>query len=441
MSFNTELFAGAAKIDITPALGCLLFGYSVERRAERIMDPLSATAIAVKQNDNTIILISAELCLLSIETTNRLRTEIAELTGVKWENVIIGSIHTHSGPITITTSGWGPADYDYIQNELPPKIKKIAVDALNDLKPAVVGVGTSQTLTGINRREIDKDGNVILGQNPNAPYDPTMTLVCFKATDGEYIGSFMHFGAHPTAAARNVAFTRDWPSLMIDKVEQLTSAPAMFFNGAIGDVGPRLSNGRTTGGEEYVIEAGLIAAKDIEVAFNNIKSYDKPKLSLVYGSLLLTYVEPPTREFAEERVAFYEAHPDEIEGVRASQYDQMKKVKEIYESGNEFPKGVEIPQTLISLGDLAIVPAPFEAFCNIALALREKSPFTNTIMLGVTNGHYCYLPTEDQLEFGGYEVDSFKGAGIVSFVDDTDKHFINQNVKLLNDLYKQYERN
>lgn len=430
-----QLLVGVAKENITPVLGTELYGYPLPLRcAERVMDPLMVGAVALRQGEETILLICADSCSFSVEFSNEVRRMVCDAVGVRVENICFSAIHTHSGPITKGSTGWGSANLDYLDNMVAPQAVKAAQKAIEALQPAVMGLGFSETMTGINRREIDKDGNVILGQNPDGPYDPTMTLVCFKTHSGEYIGSIVHFAAHPTAAARNKAFTRDWPGLLVDRVEELTHAPCVYFNGAEGDVGPRLSNGKTTGGEEYVIEAGKIVAADIEKAFRSILGYTTPELKVAYKDILLPFVTPPSEEAVEAEIAQFEANPETIEGVRASRYDQLNRVKAIYDSGKELPHGCEIAQTVIALGDLAIVPAPFEAFCKISLDIKERSPYPHTVLFGLTNGTLGYLPTKDQIPFGGYEVDSFKAIGAISMVEDTDQHFIYQNLATLHEL-------
>ncbi len=300
-----------------------------------------------------------------------------------------------------------------------------------------MGFGTAETLAGINRREIDENGNVILGYDPDGPYDPTVTLICFKALDGTNIGSIAHFAAHPTAAARNCSFTRDWPGVMIDRVAKLTNAPCLFFNGAEGDIAPNVSSRDPYRGEHCIFEPGNMAADSAEEAYNGIEKYFVPKLDLIYGTLSLPFVTPPSYEDCVSEIEEMEKEPEKIEGVRASRYSQLNNVRKVYESGEEFPKALEIPQTIIALDDLVIVPACFEVFCKISLAIREGSPYKHTVLFGLSNGSRGYMPTEDQIPFGGYEVDSFRAVGVVSLVDDTDKHFINQNVDLIKKLYNK----
>lgn len=436
---NSNFYVGAAKEDITPALGCPLYGYpaSIIRNAEKIYDALMVGVIAIKQNESSLLLISAELCALNVDDTTEMKKIISKETGVDDKNIIISAIHTHSGPITRSSAGWGTADSSYLTEVFLPKMIIAAKAAIDRLEPAVMGLGFSETKAGINRREIDEGGNVILGYNPDGPYDPTVTLITFKALNGEHIGSIAHFAAHPTAAARNCSFTRDWPGVMIDRVAKLTNAPCLFFNGAEGDIAPNVSSRDPYRGEHCIFEPGNMAADSAEEAYNGIEKYFVPKLDLIYGTLSLPFVTPPSYEDCVSEIEEMEKDSEKIEGVRASRYAQLKNVRKVYESGEEFPKALEIPQTIIALDDLVIVPACFEVFCKISLAIREGSPYKHTVLFGLSNGSRGYMPTEDQIPFGGYEVDSFRAVGVVSLVDDTDKHFINQNVDLMKKLHNQ----
>jgi hypothetical protein len=42
-------------------------------------------------------------------------------------------------------------------------------------------------------------------------------------------------------------------------------------------------------------------------------------------------------------------------------------------------------------------------FCEIAMDVRERSPFSHTLFFGYTNGWLGYLPTAKGFEEGGYE--------------------------------------
>lgn len=432
-----KLYVGIGKTDITPALGCLLYGYPRKRLAEGILDKLSIGAVALMQGKNAILLISADICGISKETSDNIRAAVAAATSVPAENIYFSTIHTHSGPITRTSAGWGTADQSYLDETLCAAAVTVAREAKQSAKSAVMGVQTVQSMIGINRREI-KDGKVILGQNPNGPYDPTMTLIHFKSTEGAPIGSIVHIAVHPTVAGSNHNITRDWPGYLVDHVEKLTGTCCIYINGAEGDVGPRLSNGQTTATESYIPEIGLQAQKDVQRAYEAMKDFHVPEMRVHTEKVCLPFAQPPAQEIVDSLIKEL-GDPDRLVDVAVTKYAQLNRIKAMYESGEPFPEGAILEQTVTALGELALVPAPFEAFCGIALDIRRKSPYKNTLLLGLTNGSFGYLPTGEQLPYGGYEVDSFHAAGITGFQDDTDERFIAANIDLLHQLRRDSE--
>ena len=65
------------------------------------------------------------------------------------------------------------------------------------------------------------------------------------------------------------------------------------------------------------------------------------------------------------------------------------------------------------------------------MRLREYSPFEYTLSMSNVNGYEAYLPTEDQLVRGGYEVGCFRYNGAHPLRDDADQTVIDENMKLI----------
>ena len=57
----------------------------------------------------------------------------------------------------------------------------------------------------------------------------------------------------------------------------------------------------------------------------------------------------------------------------------------------------------IRIGDLAVCGIPFETFVETGLDLKKRSPFPQTMVVGLANGRHGYLPTPEQHALGGYE--------------------------------------
>ena len=229
-----QLFGGFARTDITPELGILLMGYpDPDRKAESVRDPLQANALVLKQGETTAVLISLTICILEDTDVERIRLGILEQTGIDAERIVVSTIQTHSAPCTMTCWGWCDKDETYVDLIVNQSIKA-AVKASQNLKEIQVGFGKTESDVGVNRRVILADHSVALGNNPWGIYDPEMTVVCFQSADGP-LATLIHYGAHPTVfTSKSRAISRDWPGVMIDRVEDLTGAPALFVNACSG---------------------------------------------------------------------------------------------------------------------------------------------------------------------------------------------------------------
>ena len=57
----------------------------------------------------------------------------------------------------------------------------------------------------------------------------------------------------------------------------------------------------------------------------------------------------------------------------------------------------------VRVGEVGVAAVPFEAFAEIGLELKAKSPFKPTFTIELANGASGYLPTPEQHKLGGYE--------------------------------------
>ena len=103
----------------------------------------------------------------------------------------------------------------------------------------------------------------------------------------------------------------------------------------------------------------------------------------------------------------------------------------MHESGEEFKTHEDISQVLYTFNNAVLVPFPFEMFSEIVMRLREYTNYPYTLCLSCTNGYNVYLPSEDQLCRGGYEVGCFMYGNIFPLADNTDQNIINENLRIL----------
>ena len=428
---------GKAKKAITPPLGTPLYGYPryEQRKATSVHDDLNANVAAFGYGKPSALLISLDICSARSELTNRIAGEIAKEIPIDPKNIVICEIHTHSGPCCTFTPGWGVSNDSYIEEILIPGIVAAAKEAYENAEEALLGIGTTQSLVGINRRELVLDGRAGLGQNPYGCFDPEMTVLSFVNPKKEPLLNIVHYGCHGTASGAGPEISRDWSGYMVDRLEAQTGAMTFFINGAEGDVGPRLSNGRTVGTIAMAAELGGVAAMDAMRAYRNIREFRAVDFATVNGELSVPYKPFPTKEEIKAELA--EIESGEIVGTAIILQNTCKERLKVWENGEEIPKNWTFSQVLFRFNSAVIVPFPFEVFSEITVRLRQYSPFGHTLGLCNANGALAYLPSKEQIARGGYEVDQFTRRHIFTMVDNTDDIIIEENMKLIRKLSEE----
>ena len=427
-ALNSRLMAGIARENITPKLGGLLIGYGSDKGSTAVNDDLTVTALALAYGASKIVLLSATVCLISNELFRKLQPLCAEAADIPLSNVILAATHTHSGPDTMDCD-----DADYCNQVFIPRCIAAVRASVNEMKPVTVGLATTDSRVGINRRQILPDDRVILGQNPWGPYDSEMTVIAFKGDDGKAVANLIHCTAHPTAAGTNTEISRDWPGVMIDRLEKESGTMTMFVNGMQGDVAPRITNGGSDGGRpgniQYAMEVGGLAALDAIRAYKDIREYHDEKMSLATGVIRIPHVPLIPLDEARKELASLEAGRQYRFTWAAKRVFQINI--DLHEKGQTGESYFTYDQTLVKIGSIVLVPVPFEVSCEIGMRLRTYNKYGHTLALGCTNGYNSYLPTRDQIPRGGYEVDRFLWSGERQLVDNADFHLITENLKLM----------
>ena len=426
-----RLYLGAARADITPEIGCHLYGYNDTTFSESIHDRLDATAYAFSQGGKKALLVTLTLCEVNTRLYTELRREISALCGVPFENIILCATHTHSGPNVVGNIGWGDLDMDYYEKIMHPQVIKAVKQAFDTMVPVRMGIGTGLSDVGINRRELTVNNEIGLGQNPWGPYNPVMTVLSFRDDEDKTVANIVHYGCHGTAAGRNTEITRDWSGIMCDRLQALTGGLTSFFNGPEGDVGPRLTNGRTTANIKYVEELGGKAAQDAMAIYNTIRDFHDAELAAGSGDMIVPLSPRISVEEAKAGLAKYDGKTVNIDGQRAAYY---RRVLKSYEDGYEEIPSKSVPQTIVKVGGAAFVTFPYELFSEIGMRVSAYSKFPHVLSLSNANGCEGYFPTQDQLCRGGYEIGMFQTTGVQTFTDDADFALVTETLKNMEEI-------
>ncbi len=422
----SKLYLGAAKTDITPKIGCQLYGYSGDIFSGSIHDRLSAAAYVFKQDGVLSALVNVTVCLVKTELCAEIRNKISTEVGIPYENIIIASTHTHSGPNTRGNVGWGDIDSEYCEEIFVPNIIEAVKNAANDMQEVTVGYAFDNSLVGINRRELRADNTMNLGQCSWGPFDPRMTVICFKNTEEKLVACLVHYGCHCTAAGSNTEISQDWPGVMVRRLETLTGAVCAFFNGPEGDVGPRLTNGRTGGDITYVEEHGGFAAHEAVRVFRKVNDYKQCDVKSVTDYVNLAVKPRESFEYAKSQ---YERHKNANYGCNIQTKDYYERLVNSYENGYTDKEFLTVEQTLIRIGNIIFVSFPYEMFSEIGLRVQRETKDYIVLSLSNANGSEGYFPTEDQLCRGGYEVAMYYSANIQQFKPHADYNLISETLK------------
>jgi hypothetical protein len=416
---------GIARETITPEIGGFFAGYDSPNPSTSVHDDLTATAFLFEQNGTKALLVSVTVCLVHNGLTERLRKECGAAAGLPAEHVILSATHTHSGPVLFGSK----LDNTYIESIFVPRCVAAAKEAAKAPVPVKVGIAATKSLVGINRRQVLPDNSVKLGQNPWGAYDPEMTVISFKDESGKTIGSIVHCSAHCTASGANTEVTRDWAGVMIDRLDAESGGVTLFVNGTLGDVAPRMANGDSVGNIGHAMEVGGLAGIDAVRAYKDIRVYRDECLAMALGEIRIPYKPLMSLERVNELMAEVEAY--ENKRFAASRINHLNEVKKFHEKGETDGYEFVLPQTLLRIGPAVMVPIPFEPCSEIGLRLRAYSRFGHTLSLGCTNGSNSYLPTQDQICRGGYEVEQFKWGGPRELPDDADWWMVKENLRIM----------
>ena len=88
-----------------------------------------------------------------------------------------------------------------------------------------------------------------------------------------------------------------------------------------------------------------------------------------------------------------------------------------------------------SIGDVALVTAPYEMYCENGEAVKEKSPFKMTFVSSCSNGRGSYIPSISTYDYNN-KPDVVYGISKTQYAPGTAELLEDTFVSMLNELYK-----
>lgn len=380
-----RLRASCVKVDITPDKPQWLMGYG-PRQSEGIHDNLYHRIIAMDDGKTQFFLVSTDLCVISPSFYKKVCKELENETGIGAKHVWWTVTHTHSAPEVGSqhlVKLFLPDRYTHEPNpEYTKWVKDSFIEGIKEarakLEPVRLGVVIGMSVANINRRKMTADGRCQLGANPEGPVDRQLGLVRLERIDGSPVALIANYAIHGTVLGyQNRLISADVPGLVAQYVEEKLGAPMLFINGAEGNVAPIYSTCPDFESSHIEEFNTLIGDKILEL--NNTICSMSSDVRFWIGK---TIIETP----------------------RKSGLGWVNDLMNYSRALNDGAKLVRIPIYFMKINDDTIFwGAPLELFCEIAMNVRDKSPYPYTFYFGLTNGTLQYLPTRQEFAKGGYE--------------------------------------
>jgi neutral ceramidase len=400
-----ELKAGFAKVDITPSLPVMLYGYASRKTLSTgVHDQLYARIVVFESNGNKAVLVSTDIGSYDYDLYETIKKSLIDKYKLKDSELILSTIHSHSSPIVSLSAEWLNENNINYTTELVRKIIIGVGEAIAGMKPVTTGVGTGSSSVGSNRREMRPDGAIKLGRNPYGPADKEVQVMKVAAADGSFSGAIFDYATHATSLGPdNMLISGDVIGLSEQFVEKIigNNSVASGFAGASGDIDPwyRILPGFNDepGWIPETVLLGTLLGEEVVTVYRKI---NETKPGGTVSSLAYT-LECNRRKMDETSV------------------NQEGKQK------NTIPVNI----TVAKVGeDVAFVGFSVEMLTEIGMSIKEASPFKYTFIITHANGDSGYLPPANLYKEGGYEVTS------TEFEIGSAEKVVKQTLKMLYDI-------
>lgn len=453
-----EFRAGAAAVDVSPQQFPVSLRSGKAMDASAVHDPLHARAIVL--DDGSTILAMAVLDALGAppEMLNESKRIAAEKTGIPMERMLISSTHSHSTPPSNRTEG-SPGDVAY-RELLINGLAQAIIEAYEKREPAAVGVGSHDLPEEVfNRRWFLRPGKMpanpfgkldLVKMNPGTspavldhpagPTDPELMVLSLQDRKRKPLALLANYALHYVGAVRERQASSDYfgefARLMPSRLRADSDFVAMMSNGASGDINniPFLVDRPP---REPFEQIGIVATKAADAAYfacRKIESHNSDvTLDMIERTVDLRYRRPSEEDVAAARKVLATTDPDAIAQLPKLADSYARQTLRAHEREEDF---LTVTIQAIRIGEFAIVGIPFETLVEIGLEIKDRSPFSKTMVIGLANGRHGYLPTPEQHRLGGYE--TWLGTNIVQ--EDASVILTKELLEMLKELHAAKKR-
>lgn len=453
-----ELKAGYAAVDITPPAGIPMAGYYNIRKAEGKHDPLMAKTLVLESGGTRVAIVACDLVGIDRPLIETARRQVHGQTGLAPENVMISATHSHTGPLLNLRFG-AAADaaskalIERYREELPRKVAQSVHAAASHLAAvrASAATGREESLA-FCRRFLMKDGTVRFNPGKLNPdivrpastpdYDVQVVYieketrarskkvgpVTATLTTGESgpLATYVNYAMHLDTTG-GTFFSADYACTLGQLLARIKAPEmgTMFTIGSAGNINHIDVKTKTPQkGYGEAERIGTVLAGEVLKTFTKLQRIETPALR---ARSTMVPLEIPT--FTEQEVAAARKTAEGFGGPRQVFLDMVHAFK-VLDDAERAGQPIDAEVQVIAMGShTAWVGLPGEVFVELGRAIKEKSPFPQTIIVELANGSIGYIPDRKGFKEGAYEAinSRFSPGGGEKLVDAA--------VKLLGELH------
>jgi hypothetical protein len=407
-STTGDLRAGIARELISPPRGLYLIGYGDRTKGNvGVHDPLTATALVLKQNERRLALVTCDLLCINAYVVDRVRATLGDDV-----NVIISCSHTHAGPITYADWRSNPRRRAYVRRLVRTIVRAIQRASAN-MAPAWLRGGRTTTDIAVNRRASQADGGVDIGVNPEGPVDRTVNVLSVDHVDGRPLATVVNLACHGTVLGpENRWVSADWIGALRAGVEAARGGLTLFLQGATADLNP-VSNAlgmdeapwaavEALGGRVAEAVGAMCDAKLAPLDGTPLR-WQRREILLPLEAEVATSRPPRTyRRVLAESADLPRFLSFAVDLLLWRRYPWRSRVV-----AHDGRWSVPLRVNAVRLGDVSLLTFGAEMFTEIGQTVKRAAPSSLRLFASVTDGCIGYLPTADEHARGGPEVDLF----------------------------------
>jgi hypothetical protein len=405
-----QWMVGLAQTVITPKMPVYLAGYANRNKPfTKVENDLWAKVLVLQDAaGHRGVIVTSDLVGFPASMTEPICQRISKQCGLRREEILINSSHTHTGPLLVADA-WAPAAMTEADVErtaayatwLSDQVVEVVAKAAERLAPANLSWGVGVIPFAMNRREYTPKG-VILGVNARGLADRQVPVLRIDNSDGTLRAVLFGAAVHGTTLTGNdYELCGDYAGFAQEYVqERHPGAQAMFMLGCAGDDNPY-----PRGTMQLAREHGTTLGKEVERGLAAKLLPISGPLSIAFEQVELPLQGVPPRDRLEQWV--------KQGGTRSM---VAKQFLATLDRGQTPATTYRCPFTVWQLGqELTLVGLPGEVVVDY-VPLLEKALGPNRLWFAAySNDVFGYLPSARVLAEGGYETRGLINGGVGMF--------------------------